>query len=144
MYGFWHVPHVCFSIPSSMLWSYGTTCTELRVALERHDTLTFLERSCHYQYYIQENFVEYILIDPAEVNLSTSYLFYFLFVVIDCPSQFEDAGLSVADEVMEEQTDTGKTETERIDQEMKHTSHAQNAMPARGEASTSTNFGDVS
>ena len=45
-------------IPSLMLWSYGTTGTELRVAPERHDASTLLERSRHYQQYIKENFLE--------------------------------------------------------------------------------------
>ena len=135
MCGFQHALHVCFSIPSSMLWSYGTTCTELRVAPERHDTSTLLERSCHYQQYIRENFVEQVPTDPAEVNLSTSYFFYFLFVVIECPSQFEDAGSPVADEVMDEQVDTGKTETERTDQKREHASYIQHTMHVRSEAS---------
>ena len=134
---FWHVLHVCFSIPSSMLWSYGPTSTKLRVALERHDTSTLLERSRHYQQYIQENLVEQVPTDSAEVNLSTSYLFYFLCVFIDCPLQFEDAGLPVADEIMEEQIDTGKTETERTDHKREHASYTQHAMPAQGEASAS-------
>ena len=140
MCGFWHVPHVCFSIPSSMLWSYGTTCTELRVAPERHNALTFLERSRHYQQYIQENLVEQVPMDPAEVNLSTSCLFYFLCAVIDYPSQFEDAGLPIADEVIDEQANTRRIETERTDQEMKHASHIQHTMPVRTEASTSATF----
>ena len=49
MCGLWHILHVCFSIPSLMLWSYSTNGTELKVTLERHDALTLLERSCHYQ-----------------------------------------------------------------------------------------------
>ena len=135
MCGFWHVPHVCFSIPSSMLQRYGTTDTELRVAPERHDASTLLERSRHYQQYIRENFVEQVPTDPAEVNLSISCLFCFLYVVTDCPSQFEDDGLPIADEVMEEQTDTEKTETERTDQETKHAFHTQHAMSVQSEAS---------
>ena len=98
--GFWHVPHVCFSILSSMLWSYGTTCTEPRVALERHDALTLLDRSCHYQQYIQEDLLEQVLTDLATV--ASQHLVLFLCVVTDCPSQFEDVGSPVADEVMEE------------------------------------------
>ena len=35
-------------IPSSILWSCGTTSTELRIAPERHDALTLLELSRHY------------------------------------------------------------------------------------------------
>ena len=86
MCNFWHVLHICFSIPSSMLWRCDTTGTKLRVAPERHDASTLLEHSRHYQQYIQENLVEKVPTDPAKVNLSTSCLFYFLCVVIDCPS----------------------------------------------------------
>ena len=85
-----------------MLWSYGTTCIELRVAPERHDALTLLERSRHYQQYIQENLVEQVPTDPAKVNLSTSYPFCFLCVITDCHSLFEDVGSPAADEAMEE------------------------------------------
>ena len=144
MYDFWHVPHVCFSSPSLMLWRCGTIGTELRVAPERHDASILLERSHYYQQYIQENLAEQVPIDPAEVNLSISYLFYFLCVVIDCPSQFENVGSPIADEVMDEQADTKRTETEMIDQETKHASHTQYTMPTRGEASTNATFGDVS
>ena len=45
---------------------------------------------------------------------------------------------------MEEQADTERTKIERTDQEMKHAFHTQHAMSARGEASTSATFGDVS
>ena len=135
MYVFQHVPHVCFSIPSSMLWSYGTTCIKLRVAPERHDTSTLLERSCHYQQYIQENLIEQVPTDLAEVNLSTSYPFCLLYVITDYHSQFEDVGLPIADEVMEEQADTKKTRTEMTDQEIKHASHIQHTMHVRSEAS---------
>ena len=117
-----------FSIPSSMLQRCGTTSNELRVAPERHDASNLLERSRHYQQYIQENLVEQVPTDPAKVNLSTFYLFYFLCVVIDCPSQFEDIGSPVVDEVMEEQADTKKTRTEMTDQEIKHVSHIQHTM----------------
>ena len=85
MCSFWHVLHVCFSIPSLMLWSYGTTGTELRVALERHDASTLLERSRYYQQYIQENLLEQVPTYLTKVNLSTSYPFCFLCVTIDCP-----------------------------------------------------------
>ena len=136
MYDFQHVPHVYFFIPSSMLQRCGTTGTEF----ERHDTSTLLEHSCHYQQYIQENLLVQVLTDPAEINLSISCVFYFLCVVIDCPSQFEDVGSPVADEVMDEQADTKRTETERTDQEMKHASHIQHTMPIRTEASTSATF----
>ena len=60
IYSFWHVLHACFFIPSLMLWNYGTTGTELRITLERHDALTLLERLGHYQQYIQENLPEQI------------------------------------------------------------------------------------
>ena len=108
-----------------MLWSCGTTGTELRVAPERHDALNLLERSCHYQQYIQENLLEQIPTDPTKVNLSTSYPFCFLCVTIDCPLQFEDVGSPITDEVMEEQTDAEKTETERTDHKREHASHTQ-------------------
>ena len=137
MCGFQHVPHVCFSIPSSMLQRRGTTGTELRVAFERHNASTLLEHSHYYQQYIQENLIEQVPTDPAEVNVLTSCLFYFLCAVIDCPSQFKDIGSLIANEVMDEQADTKRTETERTDQEMKHTSHIQHTMPVRTEASTS-------
>ena len=97
MCGFWHVLHVCFFIPFLMLQSYGTTCTELRVALEGYDVLTLLEHSCHYQQYIQENLLEQVPTYPAEVNLSTSCPFYFLCIAIDYPLQFEDVGSLIAD-----------------------------------------------
>ena len=45
---------------------------------------------------------------------------------------------------MEEKADTERNETERTDQEMKHASHTQHAMPARGEDSMSATFDDVS
>ena len=64
----------CFAIPSLMLWSCGITGPELRIAL---DASTLLEHSRHYQQYIQENLLEQVLTDPAEVNLSTSCLFLF-------------------------------------------------------------------
>ena len=53
----WHLGHsrrrVPFPIPSSMLWSYSLSGPELRVTLEGYDALTLLERSRHYQQYIQ-------------------------------------------------------------------------------------------
>ena len=113
---------------------------ELGAALEGYDASTLLEHSHHYQQYIQENLLEQVPTDPATVNLSTSYPFYFLCVVIDYPSQFEDAGLPIADEVIDEQANTRRTETERTDQEMKHASHIQHTMPVRIEASTSATF----
>ena len=45
---------------------------------------------------------------------------------------------------MEEQAETEKTESERTDQKRKHASHTQHAMPARGEASISATFDNVS
>ena len=56
-----------FPIPSSMLWSYSLFGPELRVALEGCDALTLLERSRHYQQYIQENMLEQVPIGAAEV-----------------------------------------------------------------------------
>ena len=38
-----------FPIPSSMLWSYSLSGSELLVALEGYDASTLLERSHHYQ-----------------------------------------------------------------------------------------------
>ena len=128
---------VSFSIPSLMLWSCSTTGTELRIAL---DTSTLLERSRHYQQYIQENLLEQVLTDPAEVNLSTSCLFYFLCVVIDCPSQFEDVGSPITDEVIDEQANTRRTETEMS----KHASQTQHTMPIQSEASMNATFDDIS
>ena len=128
MSSFWHVLHVYFSLPSPMLWSYDITSTEFRVALERHDASTLLEHSRHYQHYIQENLPEQVPTDPATVSLLTSCPFYFLCVVTDCPSQFKDVSSPIADEVMEEQADTEKTETERTDYKREHASHTQHAM----------------
>ena len=103
---------------------------KLRATLQRYDTSTLLERSHHYEQYIQENLLEQVPTDPATVNPSTSYLFYFLCVVTDCHSQFEDVGFPIADEVMEEQADTKKTETktERTDHKREHAFHTQHAM----------------
>ena len=102
------------------------TGPELRAALKGYDASTLLEHSHYYQQYIQKNLLEQVPTDPAEVNLSTSYLF-FLFSL--CCS-------SIADEVMDEQADTRRTEIEMTDQETKHASHTYYTMPARGEAST--------
>ena len=67
----WHLGpsrrRVPFPIPSSMLWSYSLSGPELRVALEGYDALTLLERSRHYQQYIQENILEQVSTDTAEV-----------------------------------------------------------------------------
>ena len=49
----------------------------------------------------------------------------------------------VADEVMEEQADAERTETEWTDQEMEHASHTLHAIPVRNEASISATFDDV-
>ena len=72
----WHLGpsrrRIPFPIPFSMLWSYSLTGPELRVALEGYDASTLLEHSCHYQQYIQENILEYVLTGVAEVCASTS------------------------------------------------------------------------
>ena len=60
-----------FPIPSLMLWSYSLSDPELRVALEGYDASTLLDRSCHYQQYIQENILEQVPIGTAEVCAST-------------------------------------------------------------------------
>ena len=85
----WHLGpsrrRIPFPIPSSMLWSCSLTGPELRVALEGYDALTLLERSCHYQQYIQENILEKISTGAAEVYSSTSYsLFSLLASYTDC------------------------------------------------------------
>ena len=75
----WHLGpsrrRVPFPIPSSMLWSSSLSGPEVRVALERYDALTLLERSRHYQQYIQENILEQVPIGAAEVCFSASYSF---------------------------------------------------------------------
>ena len=58
-----------------MLWSCSLTGLELRVALEGYNALNLLERSHHYQQYIQENILEQVPIDAAEVYASTSSSF---------------------------------------------------------------------
>ena len=130
----WHIGpsrrHVPSLIPSSMLWSRGMTGPELGAALEGYDVSTLLKRSCHYQQYIQENLLEQVPTDPAEVNLSTSYPFCFLYVITVCHSQFEDVGSPIIDEVIEEQADTERIETKRTDEETEHASHTHHAMPA--------------
>lgn len=72
---YWHLGptrrRVPSPIPSSMLWSCSMTGPELRVALEGYGVSTLLERSRHYQQYIQENLLEQVPTDPAEVNPST-------------------------------------------------------------------------
>ena len=48
----YHQQSIPFPIPSSMLWSYGLSGPELRVALEGYDASNLLERSRHYRQYI--------------------------------------------------------------------------------------------
>ena len=50
---------------------------------------------------------------------------------------FEEVGSPIADEAMEEQPDTERTETARA-------SHTQHAETVRGESSASTTLGDIS
>ena len=116
--------------------------TELRVAPERHDASTLLEHSHHYHQYIQEHLLGQVPTNPAKVNLSTSCLFYFLYIIIDCPSQFEDVGSPVADEVMDEQVDTRRTKTEMTNQEIEYASYTLHTMHVQSEASMSTTFSD--
>ena len=58
----WHLRpsrrRIPFPIPSSMLWSCSLSGPELQVTLEGYDASTILERSHHYQQYIQENILE--------------------------------------------------------------------------------------
>ena len=70
-----------FPIPSSMLWSYSLTGPKLRVALEGYDASTLLERSCHYQQYIQENILEQVPTCSAEVCFSASYSFTLVYIL---------------------------------------------------------------
>ena len=51
--------------------------------------------------------------------------------------QFEEVGSPTADEAMEEQADTERTETARA-------SHTQHTETVRGESSASTTLGDIS
>ena len=53
------------------------------MALEGYDASTLLEHSHYCQQYIQENLLEHVPTDPDEVNLSTSFPFYFLCVAIE-------------------------------------------------------------
>ena len=64
-----------FPIPSLMLWSCSLSGSELRVVLERYDASTLLERSRYYQQYIQENILEQVPTDAAEVYASISSSF---------------------------------------------------------------------
>ena len=72
----WHLGpsrrRIPFPIPSSMLWSCSLSGPELRVALEGYDASTLLERSYHYQQYIQENILEQVPTGTAEVCSLTS------------------------------------------------------------------------
>ena len=73
----WHLGpsrrRIPFPISSSMLWSCSLTGPELRVALEGYDALTLLERSYHYQQYIQENILEQVPTGAPELCFPTSY-----------------------------------------------------------------------
>ena len=115
----WHLGpsrrHIPFSIPSSMLWSCSLTGPELRVTLEGYDTSTLLERSCHYQQYIQENILEQVPTGAAEVYTPTSYSLFSLSLesCTDYYLQFEEVGSPVADEAMKEQANIERTETAR-------------------------------
>ena len=55
----------------------------------------------------------------------------------NCHLQFEEVGSLTADEAMEEQADTERTETATV-------SHTQHAETVRGESSASTTLGDIS
>ena len=91
------------------------TSPEVRVALEGYDTSTLLERSCHYQQYIQGNILEQVPTGTAEVYTPTSYSLFSLSLAscIDYHLQFEEDGSPIADEAMEEQADTESTEIAR-------------------------------
>ena len=82
----WHLGpsrrRVPFPIPSSMLWSCSLTGPELRVALEGYDASTLLERSHHYQQYIQENILEQVPTGAAEVCFFDILFFSFLHLVL--------------------------------------------------------------
>ena len=77
----WHMGPYRKRIPSPihslMLWSYDIISPELRVALEGYDASTLLERSHHYQQYIQDNLLEQVSTGATEVNRSTSCPFLF-------------------------------------------------------------------
>ena len=113
------------------------TGPELRVALEGYDALTLLERSRHYQQYIQKNLLEQVPTGAAEVNSSTSCPFISFCVITDYHSQFEDVGSPTADETIEEQADIKRNETERA-------SHTQLAETVQGESSTGITLSDIS
>ena len=139
----WHMRtsrrHIPSPIPSSMLWSYSLTGPELRVALERYDASTLLERLCHYQQYIQENILEQVPTGATEVYTPTSYSLFSLSLAscTDYHLQFEEVGSPTANEAMEEHANIERTETAR-------TSHTQHAETVRGESLASTTLGDIS
>ena len=128
-----------FPIPSLMLQRCSLTGSELRVALEGYDALTLLERSRHYQQYIQENILEQVPTGAAEVYTPTSCSLFSLSLAsyTDYYLQFEEVGSPVADEAMEEQADTETTETARAN-------HTQHVETVRGEPLAGTTLGDIS
>ena len=71
----WHLGpprrRIPFPIPSSMLWSCSLSSLDLRVTLKRYDASNLLERSCHYQQYIQGNLLEQVPTGVVEVCSST-------------------------------------------------------------------------
>ena len=83
----WHLGpsrrYIPFPSPSLMLWSCSLTGPELRVTLEGYDASTLLERSCHYQQYIQENILEQVSTGAAEVYTLTSYSLFSLFCILN-------------------------------------------------------------
>ena len=121
-----------------MLWSCSLTGLELRVALEGYDASTLLEHSCHYQQYIQENILEQVPTGAVEVYTLTSYSLFSLSLAsyTDYHLQFEEVGSPVANEAMEEQADTERTETARA-------SHTQHAETVRGESSAGTTLDGI-
>ena len=129
----WHLGpsrrRIPFPIPSSMLWSCSLTGPELRVALEGYDASALLERSRHYQQYIQENILEQVPTGAVEVCVSTSSsLFFYSASCTDYHLQFEEVGSPTTGEAIEEQADTERTETARP-------SHSQHAETVQGESS---------
>ena len=64
------------------------------------------------------------------------YFFLSLASCTNCHLQFEEVGSPAADEAMEEQADTERTETTRA-------SHSQYAETVRGESSAGTTLGDI-
>ena len=107
--------------------------------MEGYDASTLLERSHHYQQYIQENILEQVPTGIVEVCALTSCSLFSLSLVscTDYHLQFEDVGSPATDKAMEEQADTKRTETAR-------TSHSQYTEAVRGESSGGTTFGDNS